>query len=206
MPVNYGELLSYTDTGVVWLRFHRRRPKPEFNAYRRMVASTCYDILMSNEGRMTLNYRPTNGQPAYNPYEYNLIPVWDLLVQDYRMIPVDEVEIDYFVEAEHFWQIFKYTLAPMTGEQKTNWMNMVDDPNVVNPEVAEKISKTEQQKAEELKKKRRHAMSWKQFEKHRMETKYDHGKLNIQGGTKDSIEKIHKDVTGETFGTGQEYV
>jgi hypothetical protein len=71
-----------------------------------------------------LNYRPTTNPPPYNPDNYNLVIVWDILMQNYRVVSADQVDVLREMPAnEEFWQTFNNEIYPMSTEQKINFMN-----------------------------------------------------------------------------------
>lgn len=54
----------------------------------------------------------------------NLITVWDILMQDYRNINMDQCELIQQIPAnEEFWTYFNDNIYPMSAEQKLSFMN-----------------------------------------------------------------------------------
>jgi hypothetical protein len=83
---------------------------------------------MSVDGRLTLNYRPTNPIPYSNPYydpdQKNLVILWDILMQDYRAINMSYCNLIARVPAnKQFWEYFNREIFPKSAAQKMAWMN-----------------------------------------------------------------------------------
>ena len=109
---------------VCEVKFVRRNPKPGRPATRRMLCTNNVQLLNSVEGRTTLNYDPPRQAPSYNPNQENLIVVWDILMQDYRTINCDTVDLISTLEAdETFWVYINEKIAPMSAVEKMNFMN-----------------------------------------------------------------------------------
>ena len=101
----------------------RRRPRAGKSAARRMLCTLDQDILNSTNGRLSLNFKPA-GQPLpYNAVSKNLLPVWDILMQDYRIISLDDCDLVKKIPAdETFWDYFNTNIYPMTTDQKVGFM------------------------------------------------------------------------------------
>lgn len=112
---------------VIELRFLRRIDKPGFNDYRRMLCTNDRNLLLSKLGREILNYNPPTGQLRYNPAQKNLIPVYDIFMQSYRMINCNDVEVISIIKTSpdpmEFWKYFNEKIFPMSAEQKSTFMN-----------------------------------------------------------------------------------
>ena len=91
---------------------------------RRMLCTNSFTLLNSENGRLTLNFRPTANFQDYNPATKNLIIVWDIFMQNYRQINCDNVELIQTIPAnEDFWKYYVENLQDMTQEQKINFQN-----------------------------------------------------------------------------------
>jgi hypothetical protein len=89
-----------------------------------MVCTNANQLLLSSDGRLTLNYRPPSGAPRFNQAERNVIVAWDVLMQDYRAISCESCDLIATIPAtEEFWNYFRQQLLPMTASQKTAFMN-----------------------------------------------------------------------------------
>jgi hypothetical protein len=82
-------------------------------------------LLNSAEGRVALNFRPARHAPAYNPRQYNLLVVWDLFMQDYRAINMDNCELIKAIKTtppDEWWKYFNEDLSKLTPQQKLQFM------------------------------------------------------------------------------------
>ncbi len=111
-------------SNVCEVKFARRNPKPGRPASRRMLCTNNVQLLNSVEGRTVLNYRPPRQAPEYNPNQENLIITWDILMQDFRTINCDTVDLITTLEAdETFWVYINEKIAPMSAGEKMAFMN-----------------------------------------------------------------------------------
>ena len=108
---------------VCEIRFVRRRPRAGDGPTRRMLCTKSYEILNSVNGRTTLNYRPPSGPVQVNEARDNLIVVWDILMQDYRVISMASCDLIQDISAGEFWEYFNENIYPMSPEQKFSFMN-----------------------------------------------------------------------------------
>ena len=124
MIVQRATLDSILKNNVCEVRFVRRRPKPGSSPTRRILCTKSYSLLTSTNGRVTLNYRPPTNPPQINEAAENLITVWDIIMQDYRNINMDQCDLIQQIPAnEEFWTYFNDSVYPMSGEQKLNFLN-----------------------------------------------------------------------------------
>ena len=90
-----------------------------------MLCTNNAQLLNSVEGRTVLNYRPPRQAPKYNPNQENLIITWDILMQGFRTINCDTVDLISTLDAdETFWTYLSQNIAPMSAEEKMNFMNV----------------------------------------------------------------------------------
>lgn len=123
MKLSLGGLSSLLKSNAAELRFRRRRAGP--TPFRRMLATNDLKLLMSIPGKLALNYRRPTGLPPYNPTQYNLLCVWDIFMQDFRMVPVDAVDVISVLPttpADEFWNYFNERLATMNAFEKMSFM------------------------------------------------------------------------------------
>lgn len=114
-------------TNVVELRFHRRIFKQGFKDYRRMLCTNDKKLLLSVPGKEVLHYVPPTGSLKYDPASKNLIVVWDIFMQNYRMINCDDVEVIAVIKTTpdqtEFWNYFTQRLSRMSADNKAQFMN-----------------------------------------------------------------------------------
>ena len=109
---------------VCELRFVRRVPVAGLSPTRHILCTKSYSLLNSSNGRITLNYRPPRGPVKINEAADNLIVVWDILMQDYRNVNMNQCDlVQQFPADEEFWTYFNDNIYPMSGEQKLSYMN-----------------------------------------------------------------------------------
>ena len=124
MIISLGNLKATLLDKVCEVKFARRNIKPGRPATRRMLCTNNVLLLNSIEGRTILNYAPPRLAPKYNPNQENLIIVWDILMQDFRTINCDTVDLISTLEAdETFWFYINEKIAPMSAGDKMNFMN-----------------------------------------------------------------------------------
>ena len=83
MLVGRSQLLTLLMNNVCEVKFARRVFKPGAPPTRRMLCTNSFTLLNSENGRLTLNFRPTSNFQPYNPAVKNLIIVWDIFMQNY---------------------------------------------------------------------------------------------------------------------------
>lgn len=111
-------------SNVCEVRFARRDLKAGSSPTRRMLCTKSYNLLNSTNGRITLNYRPPRGPLKINEAADNLIVVWDILMQDYRNINMNQCDlVKQYPVNEEFWTYFNENIYPMSAEQKISFMN-----------------------------------------------------------------------------------
>jgi hypothetical protein len=89
-----------------------------------MLCTKSYSLLNSTNGRVTLNYRPPTNPPQVNEAKDNIITVWDILIQDYRNISMNQCDlIEQIPATEEFWKYFNDNIYPMSSDQKINFIN-----------------------------------------------------------------------------------
>lgn len=124
MKVALPTLKTLLELNVIELKFTRRRPKPGVPPTRRMLCTNSNNILRSEPGRKLLNFKESiKPGPQFNTRAKNIVIVWDILVQDYRCVNVDDCDVVQVIEdQEQFWKYYNDVLYPMTPSQKTAFM------------------------------------------------------------------------------------
>lgn len=124
MIVQRASLDSILLNNVCDVRFVRRIPVRGKPPTRRMWCTKSYSLLNSTNGRVVLNYHPPSGPKKVNEAADNIIVVWDILMQDYRTINAEQVDLIQQVPAtEEFWTFFNENIYTLTTEQKMVFMN-----------------------------------------------------------------------------------
>ena len=129
MRISLLSLRALLLNNVVELRFKRRNKKAGFKDYRRMLCTNDQRLLNSVAGLKALNYVPAlhgTGLP-YDPTAKNLVCVWDLFMQNYRMINCNDCDvvsvIQTYPDPKKFWEYFMNQLTKMNAGQKLMFMN-----------------------------------------------------------------------------------
>ena len=123
MKVQYSSLNSDLLNNVCEVKFLKRTSPPGRPEYRRMICTKSYELLSSVNGKISLNFREATRQKAINEAVQNLLVVWDLLMQDYRIISLDDCDLIKKIPAdETFWEYFNANIYPMTTDQKVSFM------------------------------------------------------------------------------------
>ena len=89
-----------------------------------MLCTNSYELLNSARGRTALNFKPTSSSPKYNPTSKNIVLTWDIFMQDYRCVNVNDCEVITVIPGDdEFWTYYNEVLLPMSPDDKTNFMN-----------------------------------------------------------------------------------
>ena len=129
MKLSRDGLQRLLQDAVVELHFVRRHKKRGYADTRRMLCTNDFELLNSIPGRTALNFKPPTGPPPYDIFHYsryNLVCAFDMFWQDYRMIPMESVNIITVLPTkppDEFWKYFNEYLAKMSALDKINTMN-----------------------------------------------------------------------------------
>ena len=127
MKFSLGGLEKLCKENVVELKFVRRN-KLRYPPTRRMLCTLDAKLLNSSDGKKILNFRPPRYAPIYNARSKGLLPVWDIIMQDYRNIPVESVEVVVAISTKDtgqkkFWEYFNKVIGKMSVGQKAAFMD-----------------------------------------------------------------------------------
>lgn len=126
MKLSLGGLKSLLESNVVEIKFTRRMKLINKPDTRRMLATLDRGILDSKLGRDILNFKQPTQSAAYNAASKGLLAVWDIFLQDWRMVPVSNCEVVSVVPSrppEKFWEYFNKTIGNMDATQKAAFMD-----------------------------------------------------------------------------------
>lgn len=111
-------------SNVLDLRFTRKIPIVGKSPTRRMICTKSYELLNSTNGKIVLNYVPPKSGHQLNEAKSNVCVVWDILMQNYRIVSADEVEVLKQMPAnDEFWQTFNNEIYTMSTAQKIQFMD-----------------------------------------------------------------------------------
>lgn len=123
MAVSVQNLNNLLLRNVLDIRFLRREPVPNKPTTRRILCTKSYDLLNSTNGRIVLNYKPPKNNKQFNESQTNACVVWDILMQDYRIVPADTATILEEIPAnKNFWTYFNDKIYTLSTEQKIRFM------------------------------------------------------------------------------------
>lgn len=125
MRVSLQNLRGVVAENVAEIKFARRNPKPGAPADRRMLCTNNLSLLNSVKGKYTLKYKAPTTVPKYNPSAKNLLVVWDIFMQGYRTVNLDNCNLISVIPAnDDFWDYFSDKLANMTPDEKMVFMSV----------------------------------------------------------------------------------
>jgi hypothetical protein len=91
-----------------------------------MLATNDTNLLTSVPGTLALNFHGASGRLKFSPQDKGLVQVWDIFLQDYRLIPAENVEIVRAIKTtppDEFWDFFNRVLSKMSESQKVAFMH-----------------------------------------------------------------------------------
>lgn len=118
-------MLTHSACEIVFLR---RRPEraPERPIFRRMLCSNSMNLLNSENGIRSLNFRLPGGPPQIDEVKHNIVVAWDIFMQDYRNISMDKCFlVKEIPDDDSFWEYYNKVLYPMSPQQKMQFMDTV---------------------------------------------------------------------------------
>lgn len=124
MKVQFATLNNDLLNNVCEVRFAKRTSSASNPTYRRMWCTKSYELLASVNGKITLNYREPKHQKQINEEVKDVLVVWDILMQDYRTVSLDDCDLIRKIPAtEQFWKFFNENIYPMSAGDKLAFMN-----------------------------------------------------------------------------------
>lgn len=124
MKITRSSLQSLLLNSVAEIRFQRRTSDPTRAPYRTMLCTNSNSLLYSVNGRTTLNFKPPSRSLKYNPLSKNIVVTWDILMQEFRAVSMDDCELlQEYPANDEFWKVFNEKFYTMSPEQKILYMN-----------------------------------------------------------------------------------
>lgn len=88
-----------------------------------MLCTKASTILDTTNAELSLNFRrPKHGGPRFDEKAANIVVVWDILKQDYRLVPCESVTIEQVIEPGEFLEFFKNNIVTMTTRMAESFM------------------------------------------------------------------------------------
>jgi hypothetical protein len=125
MAISVEGLYSLCSKNIVEIKFVRRN-KFVSPSTRRMLATIDQKLLKSTFGINTLNYKKPKYPPPYNAKAKGLCTLWDILMQDWRNVPTESIEVVSIVSTtpmKDFLDWFENVIKPMSPASKINFMS-----------------------------------------------------------------------------------
>lgn len=126
MKLSLDGLRALCKENLVEIKFNRRLKLVGLPPTRRMLATLDEKLLNSTLGKEILNFKPPTHIAHYNAAARGLLTVWDLLFQDWRNIPTENVFVVATIPTkppEKFWEYFDKVIGKMTAAQKASFMS-----------------------------------------------------------------------------------
>jgi len=129
--INRVELERLTMNNVCEIMFVRRRPERAKGRplTRRMLCTNSKNILLSPNGRISLNYdniTPGKRQAAFkiDRVKHNVVVAYDIIMQEYRNISMDACFlVNQLPDNDTFWKYFDEVLLPASPQDKQHFMD-----------------------------------------------------------------------------------
>jgi hypothetical protein len=122
MIIGRASLYQKLQTNVCDLKFIRRIPKAGKPPYRRMLCTNNSVLLNSVNGKVILNFNSPSNPPEYNTASENVIVTWDIIMQDWRTINCNSVDLLVDYNENEFWDFYNKTLSKLTTSEKIIFM------------------------------------------------------------------------------------
>ena len=128
--MSYTNMLQLYNRNVVEVKVVRRNPKAGRGPTRRFLCTTNRLLLNSIAGKTAFHFRAPSQRPPYIAKDYNLVTVYDLLMQNWRQVNLNADQIVAAMpvtnneEITIFWEYFATVLSKWSSSQKQMFMNM----------------------------------------------------------------------------------
>jgi len=125
MKVSLGDLRKICLKNVAELKFTRRN-KLRYPPTRRMLCTLDSILLNSDFGKEVLNFKTPKFSAPYNAKAKGLLTVWDIIMQDWRNVPVEACELVVAVPTQpqnEFIKYFDQKIGKMSSLQKKSFMD-----------------------------------------------------------------------------------
>jgi hypothetical protein len=120
------QLQALLKNNVCDIYFLRRRPEraPGRPVFRQMLCTNSNEILRSENGFRTLNYR-IPGPKQINEAIHNVVVTWDIFMQNFRNVSMEYCYLIKSIPADdNFWKYFNQHIYPMSINEKMRYMDL----------------------------------------------------------------------------------
>ena len=123
MAIGYINLFKLLKSNVIEIQFVRRNKAAWTNVTTRRMLCTLSDYLLySPFGTVTLNFKKPKKDSPYSAPSKGLITVWDIIMQEWRNIPVDSVKLINSIPERDFINYFDKKIKNMSASEKQTFM------------------------------------------------------------------------------------
>ena len=127
---DYNTLMKFLQTHIVEFRFTRRHEKAGYSNIRRMVCTANWKYLSSMFTRKVFNWNTPKTRRGVSWYKRRgLIIVWDLMVQNFRIVPVSTIQFvsafkcTNLMEKGKFIMFYRKFVGTLTPVQERKYFN-----------------------------------------------------------------------------------
>ena len=127
--MGYENLQGLFASHIVELVAVRRHYKPGKGQIRAFFATNSRVLLNGIAGKTAFGFQQPTNPPPYNAKAHNLFITYDLFMQNWRSINLNNYAIREVLplktkeDIQNFWGYFAYILKPMTAQEKTTFMD-----------------------------------------------------------------------------------
>ena len=128
--IRRAELRSLLTRNACEIFFIRRRPEraPGRPYFRNMLCSNSMQLLRSENGIRNLNFRSPRGPKKVDERKHNLLVVWDIFMQDYRNVSMDDCYVIQTIPHDDtFWKYYNDVLLKMGSSEKLRYMDSLGE-------------------------------------------------------------------------------
>ena len=121
MNLSINGLKTLCQQNVVELVFNKRTN----NQHRRMLCTLDFFLLNSDLGKQIFKFNPPRYSPPFDASSKGLVTVFDIIMLNWRNIPVANAAIVTAIPtdpAEDFWKYFDKFISKMSTSQKAAFM------------------------------------------------------------------------------------
>jgi hypothetical protein len=127
--ISLSGLKTLAQNHVIEVRFVRRT-KNRLPRKRRMLLTLDRTLLNSTQGLNLLKFKKPTQSPSYDAASKKLLFVWDLIMQDWRAVPAENLNIVYGAfpmrtspNSLMFWNYYNLVLVKMSISEKAAFMD-----------------------------------------------------------------------------------
>jgi hypothetical protein len=127
--ISLSGLKTLAQNHIIEVRF-TRRTKNRLPRKRRMLLTLDRPLLNSTQGLNLLKFKKPTQSPAYDATSKKVLFVWDLIMQDWRAVPAENLNIIYGAfpmrttpDSSKFWNYYNLVLVKMSILEKSAFMD-----------------------------------------------------------------------------------